>query len=105
MTARPDPLTEAHQEIYRLVELLHRQRQKLARLTRSKELLARVPVDLAQRLGPEVIVAMAEREGEKAAREEAARQQRDLPQLLEEFIRRAEAKHRQAAGDESSAER
>jgi len=105
MTARPDPLTEAYQEIYRLVELLHRQRQKLARLTRSKELWTRVPVDLAQRLGPEVIVAMAEREGEKAAREEAARQQRDLPQLLEEFIRRAEAKHRPTAGDESSAER
>jgi hypothetical protein len=104
MTTKPESLAEAHQEIYRLVELLHHEQQKIARLKRSTELLARVPVDLAKRLGPELIKAMAESEGEKAACEEAARQQRDLPRLLEEFMRRAEARQREAVGGEGSVE-
>ena len=99
----PETLTEAHREILRLVESLHDEQQKIARLKRTTAILARVPADLAQRLGRELILAMAEREGEKAAEEEAARQQRDLPRLLEELTRRAEARHRQAVGDEGCA--
>lgn len=103
MTAEPDSLPEAHQEIWRLVELLHRQQQKLARLRRTTELLNRVPADLAERLGPELIRAMAEREGEKAAEQEAARQQRDLPRFIEELLQRAEARQGQAVDEQGSA--
>jgi hypothetical protein len=92
----PESLPEAHAEILRLVESLHEEQRKITRLKRTTELLVCVPADLAQRLEPEVIVAMAEREGEKAAREESVRQQRDLPRLLEESLRRAEAGQRQA---------
>jgi hypothetical protein len=56
-------------------------------------------------VGPALIEAMAHREGEKAAREEAARQKRDLPQLLNEMMRRAEARHRKSAADQGVAER
>jgi hypothetical protein len=100
MIPRPESLAEAHEEIYRLVGLLHRQQQKVARLKRMTELLKRVPADLAERLGPTLIEAMAQREGEKAAREEALRQQRDLPRFMEELVRRAEAEHQQAVGGE-----
>jgi hypothetical protein len=105
MNLKPDSLTEAHEEIYRLVGLLHRQQQHVARLKRTNELLKRVPADLAERVGPELIVAMAEREGNKAASEEALRQQRDLPRLLEEMTQRVAAKQREAVGDQGSAER
>jgi hypothetical protein len=74
MIPKPESLAEAHEEIYRLVGLLHHQQQKVARLKRTKELLARVPADLAERLGPTLIEAMARRAGEQAAREEALRQ-------------------------------
>ena len=47
MISKPENLAEAHAEIYRLVDLLHRQQQELARLRRMKELLLRVPLDLA----------------------------------------------------------
>jgi hypothetical protein len=100
----PESLTEAHAEIYRLVGLLHRQQQDLARNKRMVELLQRVPPDLAERVDPALIEAMARREGEKAAREEAARQQRDLPQLLEGMLRRVEARHQKAAGDQGAVE-
>lgn len=99
MISKPENLAEAHAEIYRLVDLLHRQQQELARLRRMKELLSRVPLDLAERVGAEVIEAMARTAGDKAAREEAARQERELPQLLEEMMRRAKARHAEAAGD------
>jgi hypothetical protein len=98
----PESLAEAQEEILRLVELLNRERQKLAGLERSNELLSRVPVELARRVGPGLIVAMAEGEGEKAAREEAARQQRDLPRFLEELMRRVEGKHQQAGDEQGS---
>jgi len=104
MILKPNTVAEAHAEIYRLVDLLHRQQQDLVRNKRIVALLKRVPADLAERLGAELIVAMAEREGDKAAREEAARQQRELPQLLEEMMRRVEARPRQEIGDRSSAE-
>ena len=103
MTPKPESLTEAHQEIWRLVELLHHQEQRLARLRRTNELLERVPADLAERVGPELIAAMAKREGEKAAEEEAARQQRDLPRFMEELMRRAEARQGRAVDDQGSA--
>ncbi len=67
MIPKPESLAEAHEEIYRLVELLHRQQQKVARRKRMTELLKRVPADLAERLGPTLIEAMAQREGEKGA--------------------------------------
>ena len=105
MPTEPESLTEAHAEIYRLVGLLHRQQQELARNKRMVELLQRVPPDLADRVDPVLIEAMARREGEQAAREEAARQQRDLPQLLEEMMRRAEARHQKAAADQGAVER
>ena len=105
MPTEPESLTEAHAEIYRLVGLLHRQQQELARNKRMVELLQRVPPDLAECVGPVLIEAMARREGEKAACEEAARQQRDLPQLLEEMMRRAEARHEKAAADQGAVER
>jgi hypothetical protein len=105
MNLKPESLTEAHEEIYRLMGELHRQQQKLARLKRTNELLKRVPADLAERVGPELIVAMAERAGDKAAREEALRQERDLPRLVEEMAQRAAARQREAAGDQGSAER
>ena len=105
MPTKPESLTEAHAEIYRLVGLLHRQQQELARNKRMVELLQRVPPDLAERVDPLLIEAMARREGEQAAREEAARQQRDLPQLLEEMMRRAEARHEKAAADQGAVER
>ena len=105
MPTKPESLTEAHAEIYRLVGLLHRQQQELARNKRMVELLQRVPPDLAERVDPVLIEAMARREGEQAAREEAARQQRDLPQLLEEMMRRAEARHEKAAADQGAVER
>lgn len=105
MPAKPESLPEAHAEIYRLVGLLHRQQQDLVRNKRMLELLQRVPPDVAERVGPSLIEAMARREGEKAAREEAARQQRDLPQLLNEMMRRAEARHRKAAAEQGVAER
>jgi hypothetical protein len=98
MIPKPESLAEAHEEIYRLVGLLHREQQEAARLRRIKELLARVPADLAERLGPTLIEAMAHREGEKAAREEALRQQRDLPRFMEELVRRAVAGRQQAVG-------
>jgi hypothetical protein len=104
MIPKPNSLAEAHAEIYRLVDVLHREQQEIARLRRMKELLARVPVDLAERVGAEEIEAMARHAGDEAAREEAARQERDLPRLLEEMMRRAEAKQRQAVGGPSSAE-
>ena len=94
MSAKPEPmptlpesLTEAHAEIYRLVGLLHRQQQELAE-KRMTELLQRLPPDLADRVDPVLIEAMVRREGEQAAREEAARQERELPQLLNEMMRR-----------------
>ena len=105
MPAKPESLPEAHAEIYRLVGLLHRQQQNLVRNKRMVELLQRVPPDVAERVGPALIEAMAHREGEKAAREEAARQKRDLPQLLNEMMRRAEARHRKSAADQGVAER
>ena len=105
MPTKPESLTEAHAEIYRLVGLLHRQQQDLARNKRMVELLKRVPPDLAERVDPALIEAMAHREGEKAAREEAARQERELPQLLEEMMRRAEARPRKAAADQGAVER
>ena len=98
----PESLPEAQAEIDRLVELLHRQQQELARNKRVVELLRRVPAELAQRVGPTLIEAMARREGDRAAREEAARQQRELPQLLSEMMRRAEVRHPQAAGEQGS---
>jgi hypothetical protein len=101
----PESLPEAHAEIDRLVELLHRQQQELARNKRVVELLRRVPADLAQRVGPALIEAMARREGDKAAHEEAARQQRELPQLLAEMMRRAEARQREAAAEQGAANR
>ena len=105
MPAKPESLKESHAEIYRLVGLLHRQQQDLVRNKRMVELLKRVPSDLAERVDPALIEAMARREGEKAAREEGARQERELPQLLEEMMRRAEARHRKAAADQGSVER
>ena len=105
MNLKPDSLTEAHEEIYRLMGLLHRQQQQVARLKRTNELLKRVPADVAERVGPELIVAMAEREGEKAAREEALRQERDLPRLVEEMTQRAAARQREGAGDQGPAAR
>jgi hypothetical protein len=99
MIPKPESLAEAHAEIYRLVDLLHRQQQEVARLERTNKLLSRVPPDLAERVGPEVIEAMAQRAGDEAARKEAARQQRELPQLLEEMMRRAKARHGKAASD------
>jgi len=104
MVPKPHTVAEAHAEIYRLVDLLHRQQQDLARNERMVALLKRVPADLAERVGAELIVALAEREGDKAARAEAARQQREWPQLLEAMMRRAEARHQQPVGDRSSAE-
>lgn len=104
MVPKPETLAEAHAEIYRLVDLLHRQQQEVARLERTNELLRRVPADLAERVGPELILAMAERAGDEAACEEAARQVRELPRLMEEMKRRAEARHRQAAGGPTSPE-
>ena len=105
MPRKPESLKEAHAEIYRLVGLLHRQQQDLARNKRTVEFLQHVPLDLAERVSPALIEAMARREGEKAAREEAARQQRDLPQLLEEMMRRAEARRQKAAADQGAVER
>ena len=43
MIPKPESLAEAHEEIYRLVGLLHRQQQKVARLKRTKELLRGCP--------------------------------------------------------------
>ena len=100
--ALPESLKEAHEEIYRLVGLLHRQQQNLARNKRMVELLQRVPAELAERVSPALIEAMARGEGEKAAREEAARQERELPQLLSEMMRRAEAGHAKAVGEQGS---
>ena len=105
MPTLPESLTEAQAEIYRLVGLLHRQQQDLARNKRMVELLKRVPPDLAERVNPALIEAMARREEEKAAREEAARQERELPQLLEEMMRRAEARQRKTAADQGAVER
>jgi Lon protease-like protein len=104
MPKLPESLPDAHAEIDRLVALLHRQQREIARNKRMVELLRRVPADLAERVGPELILAMAEREGQKAAQEEAARQRRELPQLMAEMMRRAEAKHRQAGSGAPSAE-
>ena len=59
MPTKPESLTEAHAEIYRLVGLLHRQQQDLARNKRMVELLKRVPPDLAERVDPALIEAMA----------------------------------------------
>lgn len=98
MIPKPDNVADAHAEIFRLVDLLHRQQQEIVRLERTQELLSRVPPDLAERVGAEVILAMAEREGDKVAAEEAARQERELPQLLEEMMRRAKAREK-AAGE------
>jgi Lon protease-like protein len=100
--ALPESLKEAHEEIDRLVGLLHRQQQDLVRSKRTVELLRRVPPELAERVSPALIEAMARREGEKAAREEAARQERELPQLLSEMMRRAEVRHPKAAGEQGS---
>lgn len=97
--ALPASLKEAHEEIYRLVGLLHRQQQDLARNERMVELLKRLPPDFAERVDPALIQAMVRNAGEKAAREEAARQQRELPQLLNEMMRRAEAGQAKAAKD------
>ena len=105
MNLQPESLAEAHETIYRLMGELHRQEQRLVRLKRTNEILKRVPADVAERVGPELIVAMAEREGEKAACEEAARQERDLPRLVEEMTRRAAARQREAVGDQGSAAR
>ena len=105
MPTKLESLTEAHAEIYRLVGLLHRQQQELARNKRMVELFQRVSPDLAERVDPVLIEATAHREGEQAAREEAARQQRDLPQLLEEMMRRTEARHEKAAADHGAVER
>jgi hypothetical protein len=105
MPTLPESLTEAHAEIYRLVGLLHRQQQELARKKRMTELLQRLPPDLADRVDPVLIEAMVRREGEQAAREEAARQERELPQLLNEMMRRAEARHEKAAAAQDAVER
>ena len=104
MVNYPDSLAEAHQEILRLVDLLHQEQQKLVRSKQTIALLKRVPAALVEQLGPALITAMAASEGDRAARAEALRQQRDLPRLMEELMQRAEARHREALSDANSVE-